>query len=210
MDEEWGATAVYVPHPAVFKAFLLDYARGFQGGIFMSKATYILRRTCISGMMVAIAILLCRFLGYPANGAWRVEISFLPIYIVALLYGPFWAGAAWGAADLIGAAVTTGVNPFITIIKALCGIVLGLFFHDKRIGIGRIVLCTTIIAVVFDFVAMTLVFHFSFGYTWDSAIAFRAASAAINLVPRIVLLWLTDKKLADFLIKHKGEQHGNI
>ncbi len=211
MDEEWGATAVYVPHPAVFKGIcLLDYARGFQGGIFMSRGAYILRRTCLSGMMVAIAILLCRFLGYPAVGAWRVEISFLPIYIVALLYGPLWAGAAWGAADLIGAAVTTGVNPFITIIKILCGLVLGLFFRGKRVGLGRIVLCTTIIAVFLDFLAMVPVFHYSFGYTWESAIAFRAISAGVNLVPRILLLWLTDKKLSLFLLKQKGDQHGNI
>jgi ECF transporter S component (folate family) len=176
----------------------------------MSKMGFILRRTCLTGMMVAIAILLCRYLGYPATGAWRIEISFLPIYVVALLYGPLWAGAAWGAADLIGAAVTTGVNPFITIIKALCGIVLGLFFHNRRVKLGRILLCTTLIAVCLDFLAMVPVFHWSFGYTWEAALAFRAASAAINLLPRILLLWLTDRKLADFLLKHKGGTHGNI
>lgn len=173
--------------------------------------SFVLRRTCLVGAMVAIAILLCRLLGYPAYGAWRVEISFLPIYVVALLYGPLWAGAAWGAADLIGAAITTGIDPFITLIKVMCGVLFGLFFRGKgRVGFLRIFLCTTLVAVLLDFLAMMVVFHYQFGYTWEAACTFRLISAGVNLPVRIVILWLADRRLAGLLIKQKGRIDGTL
>ena len=63
-----------------------------------------LMRISVCAMMIALAIILCRQLGFPQTGAYRVEISFLPIAVVAMMMGPIWAGVSYGLADLIGAA----------------------------------------------------------------------------------------------------------
>ena len=72
-------------------------------------------RLTTTAMMVALAIVFARWLGFPQNGNFRIEISFLPIAVVAMLYGPIWSAAAYGLADFFGALLYTGVNPFIMI-----------------------------------------------------------------------------------------------
>ncbi len=172
----------------------------------------ILVRTCVSGVMVALAVVFCRLLGFPQEGMWRVEISFLPIAFIAILWGPLWAGAAYGAADLIGAAMTTGINPFITIEKVLTGVVMGIFFRRRRGGKRengwlRIVLAFAVVSVALDFCMMTLIFRFAFGYTWGAALIFRGANAAVNFAIRCILMLICDKTLTPRLVR-EGEKYG--
>ena len=94
-----------------------------------SRAALIRLTTC--AMMVALAIVLCRVLGFPQGGsAFRIEISFLPIAVVGVLYGPIWAAVAYGLTDFIGALLTTGINPFILICKIVFGLLMGLCFYN--------------------------------------------------------------------------------
>ena len=166
----------------------------------MQNTKKTLLRTCICGMLIGVAVVFCRWLGFPQNGIWRVEFSFLPIAIVAMLYGPLWAGASYGIADLIGAAIFTGVNPFITLVKVLTGVVMGVFFKGrKKIGYGRILVAFAIIGVALDFLAMTFIFHFGFGHTWEVAFVARGANALVNAAIRIPTLLLCDGRLTAYL-----------
>ena len=97
-----------------------------------AKVRTAIRRIVMCAAMTAMSVVLCRFLGIsPANSAFRIEIGFLPIAVIGMLFGPVWAGAAYGASDLIGAAVTTGINPFITLCKVLFGVMLIFRFARK-------------------------------------------------------------------------------
>ena len=166
----------------------------------MQKTKKVLLRTCICGMLIALAFVFCRWLGFPTTGIWRVEMSFLPIAIIAMLYGPVWAGVSYGIADLIGAVIFTGVNPFITMVKVAYGVVMGMFFdRKKKIGYKRILFATAIICVCLDFLAMATIFHFGFGYTWGAAFAARAANAAVNLALRVPVLLLFDRRFTAIL-----------
>ncbi len=175
-------------------------------------ARTMLIRLCATAVMIALAVILCRLLGFPQSGIWRVEISFLPIAFVAFLWGPVWAGAAYGTADLIGAAIFTGVNPFITLEKLFSGVVMGIFFHRRssrrtRIGVGRTLLAFLVIAVLGDFAMMAFIFKFAFGYTWGAALAFRGVNASVNLVIRCCLMCLCDLRLTARLLR-EGEKYG--
>lgn len=87
----------------------------------MTKSRNIIIRLTTTAVMIAMSVVLCRLLGFPQTGSYRIEISFLPIAVVAMLYGPIWSGVAYGVADLIGAAIFTGINPLITLCKVLFG-----------------------------------------------------------------------------------------
>ena len=65
----------------------------------MSKSRNILVRLTTTAVMIAMSVVLCRLLGFPQTGVYRIEISFLPIAVVAMLYGPIWSGVAYGIAD---------------------------------------------------------------------------------------------------------------
>ena len=98
----------------------------------MTKTKNILLRLTTTAVMIAMSIVLCRLLGFPPTGTYRIELGFLPIAVIAMLYGPIWSGVAYGISDLIGAWIFTGINPFITLCKIAFGVVMGLFFYRRE------------------------------------------------------------------------------
>ena len=153
-----------------------------------------LLKVTTSAMMVALSIVFCRVLGFPTSGMWRVEIGFLPILIVAVLYGPVWSAVSYGLADFIGALIYTGVNPFILICKIVFGLLMGLVFYGReKIGLPRNLLFFLFAGFIVDIVMMTPIFVFMFGYTWDAALIWRLAAFSVNTPVRIILTVLTDK-----------------
>ena len=162
-----------------------------------------LLKATTSAMMIALSIILCRYFGYPTTGMWRVEIGFLPIAIVAILYGPVWSAVSYGLADLIGAVIWTGVNPFILLCKIAFGLLLGVAFHGReKIGLPRNIFFFIVIGFTIDIMMMTPIFVFNFGYTWESALIFRIAAFSVNTALRIVLTFLTDKFLLPSIYKY--------
>ncbi len=160
------------------------------------KSYEMLLKATTSAMMIALSVIFCRYLGFPTSGMWRVEIGFLPILIVAILYGPVWSALSYGLADFIGALIWTGVNPFILLCKIVFGLLLGVAFHGReKIGLFRIIFFFVFIGFTVDILMMTPIFVFNFGYTWESALIFRLAAFSANTLLRIVLTFLTGKFL---------------
>ena len=162
-----------------------------------------LLKATTSAMMIALSIIFCRYLGFPTSGMYRVEIGFLPIAIIAILYGPVWSAVSYGIADLIGALIWTGVNPFILLCKIIFGLLMGLVFHGReKIGFPRNILFFLFGGFTVDIVMMTPIFVYAFGYPWDSALIFRLAAFAVNTPARIVLMVLADKFLLPAIYKY--------
>jgi ECF transporter S component (folate family) len=162
-----------------------------------------LLKATTSAMMIALSVIFCRYLGFPTSGMWRVEIGFLPILIVALLYGPVWSAVSYGLADFIGALIWTGVNPFILLCKIVFGLLLGVAFYGReKIGLPRNIIFFIVIGFTVDIMMMTPIFVFNFGYTWESALIFRLAAFSVNTALRIVLTFLTDKFLLPSIYKY--------
>ncbi len=156
----------------------------------------------VTAVMTALSIVLCRFLGFPPSGAYRIEIGFLPISIVAMLFGPVWSGISYAMSDFIGALIFTGVNPFITLCKLLFGVLMGLFFHRKNITVIQTVLFFLFCGIVIDVALMTPIFVFMFGYELKAALTFRLIGFAVNTPVRIVLFLITQKLLKKVISSH--------
>ena len=113
------------------------------------RASQALRDLALAGVMAALSMVMCRFLGFPQTGTWRIDPGFLPIVMVAFLSGPVWAGMSYGVADLVGAAIFTGINPFITAEKIAIGVIFGIgFYRRSRLGLPRILVTQAVAAVV--------------------------------------------------------------
>ena len=171
------------------------------------QAQNALVRLTTAAMMVALSVIFTRLLGFPTQGMWRVEIGFFPIAIVAVLYGPLWSAAAYGLADLIGALIFTGVNPFILICKIVFGLLMGIFFYKKqKIGLVRNILFFLFGAFIVDIVMMTPIFVYVFGNPWDVALTMRAAAFAVNTPVRIILMALADRFMLPAIYKYIGKK----
>lgn len=175
------------------------------------RARQVLFDLTLSGVMAALSMVMCRFLGFPQTGAWRIDPGFLPIVMVAFLSGPIWAGMSYGVADLVGAAIFTGINPFITVEKILIGVIFGIgFYRRDRLGIPRILLTHLTAAVVCDWLIMTFIFTYAFGMPMRAAMATRALNAGVNFAMRSLMCILLDIKLFATVRRRGGAYFGSI
>ena len=106
------------------------------------KNREMLRRICFSAVLIAMEIVLNRFLSINTPGL-KIGFSFVPIVMAAILFGPVAAGVIYGMADLIG-AILFPIGPYFpgfTVCAVLMGMVYGLFLYKKeRIGFFRNIL----------------------------------------------------------------------
>ena len=92
-----------------------------------------LRAMVICAMLTALAVALDRFVPIVFTDSLKVTLTFVPVLVAAILYGPAGGAAVWGLADLIGALLFPhGVYfPGFTVTAALKGALFGLFLAKK-------------------------------------------------------------------------------
>ena len=151
-------------------------------------------------VLIALEIVLSRFLSI-STPIVKIGFAFLPIALVAILYGPLWAGAAGAIADFIGAILfPIGVYfPGFTLTAFLAGVVFGLFFQNSERNLPRI--CT---GVAFS----QLVLHLGLNTVWLWVITgrgylaifpTRVAQCALMIPIQILSIYVVGSKL--YLIK---------
>lgn len=142
--------------------------------------------------MVALSVILCRFLGVAPEGAlWRFELGFLPLAFIGRLFGPWYSGIGYLVADIIGSFVHGyAPNPWISLCKLATGFIMGLFFHKRRFSLSTSAAAFLIIGFFIDFLMMSPIFIFMYGNEPSVAFLTRAVNAAVNAPLRITVLYL--------------------
>ena len=99
----------------------------------MSKQKFSTRTLTTLAMLIAIEVILSRFLSF---NAWNIKIGFgfVPVVIAAVLYGPLAGGIVGALSDFIGALLfPIGTYfPGFTLSSFLMGVVFGLFLYKKQ------------------------------------------------------------------------------
>lgn len=154
------------------------------------------------GVLTALSVVL-RLLGYPQTGNTRYDLGFLPIAAAGRLFGPLWSGLAYVLADLVG-TLLTGQPPYppITLCKFLFGVIFGLFFYGKRLGLARILLCVLTISVVVDLAAMPLALSALMGKGAAAILVSRLFQVGVMFPVRVVAIWLMDRYLGRYMEKY--------
>ncbi len=133
----------------------------------------LLRWLCICGMLVALEIVLNRFLSIN-NAGWKIGFSFVSPMLAAMLFGPGSGALVWGMADFLGAMLFPigPYHPGFTLCCALMGFCYGVFLHKAPFHVqlgggnltlalslrwGKIKLYNVLIPVLFNCLAIGLV-----------------------------------------------------
>jgi len=153
------------------------------------------RKMAVIALLIAMEVVLTRFLSIQTP-VMRIGFGFLPIVIIAVLYGPWYAGIAAAMADILGALLfPIGVYfPGFTITAFLGGAVYGLFLHNNNSGIKQNLIHISAAALI-----VTLALQLALDTWWVSIItgtsytewlAVRAVRATIMLPIQIILISL--------------------
>ncbi len=102
------------------------------------RKTFTLRNTLLMAMLIAISIILSRFLGFYLDpNSLRISFEAAPIILAGVWMGPVAGLVVGGIADLLGALVSgVAFTPFLMIGPMMIGFLSGLLskyiFKDKK------------------------------------------------------------------------------
>ena len=165
-----------------------------------------LRKLVFSGILIAVYIILAKFLSFSTPYA-KVNLSFLPIALSAMLFGPWWSMATAAVADIVGTCFFEGgYFPLFTIDAVLCALLFALFLYKKEQTITRIVLCVVLQTVLVSIPLTPLwvcIMNQSF-VSYIPALATKTVASLITAVIKIVVLIPTCKYLYPRLTQITG------
>ncbi|MGL4344360.1 MAG: folate family ECF transporter S component [Cellulosilyticaceae bacterium] len=102
-------------------------------------------------LLIALNIVLVRMAPIYLGPTLRITFGFIPIVMMALLFGPTYASVGAGIADFIGAVVFPvggAYFPGFTLSAILTGFIYGKILHEKRLSLWRIVASNLLVIIL--------------------------------------------------------------
>ena len=169
-----------------------------------------LKKMVITALLVAMNIVLVRYLGLTTDLV-KINFGFLPLTVVAILYGPWWGGASFALADVVGMLIAGGGRtyfPLFTISEFLYGVFYGLILHKREKNLPNITFAVVLTTVVINLgltpVWNMLYMKFIMGQVlpYWSIVVTRATPAVIMAVIKIVTIWLLWRYAGKYMTKY--------
>lgn len=153
-----------------------------------------LNTLCRVGVLVALTIVLERFCSI-STPILRIGFAFVPIALCGIMYGPVWAGAAGGIADILGTFLSPyGIYPPITLTAILTGVSFGLFLHRKNAKFfPNTVLCTLVNTVGLSLFLQSYWLSLLQHMPYLALVSARLVQCAVLIVLYLIILPLLQK-----------------
>ena len=155
-------------------------------------------------LLIAIEIVLSRFLSI-ATPIVKISFAFLPIAIIAILYGPIYSGIAGGAADFIGAWLFP-IGPYFpgfTITAALTGVVYGIVLYKKPKTWLKIATAVVFIAIALNLCLDTYWLKILFNKAYLALLPTRIIKSCIMIPLQIITIKYVNDKLLPLVNKNE-------
>lgn len=154
------------------------------------------------GLLTAMEIVLSRFLSI---SAWNIKIglSFIPVAIAAVMYGPLKGGAVAALGDFVGAILfPIGVYfPGFTATAFVMGAVYGIFLHKKK-NMKRIATVVCINQFGFSLFVNSLWISILYETPYLPLLGMRIFQSLLLTVVQIVVIGVITRAFGIYLRKH--------
>ena len=155
----------------------------------------------VMAMMVALIFVFSRFLGINIDVV-HLGFDFLPVMVVAYLYGPLWAAVTYMVGDLVCAiGMPLGmINPGLTVIAGIIGLVYGFAFHNRDLSGRKLILVTVIaslaVAGVIKLFGTTLCLAVMYGSPYWAIFVSRIPNCIILFAAQVITIPLVYRYVA--------------
>lgn len=143
----------------------------------------------ICAMMTALEVVLSRFLSVPIGDSLKFAFNFVPVCVVAYLYGPVASMLVAALGDFLGSLLFPVGPPFygFTLTAALTGLCFGFFLH-KKYNFLRILFSVVIVQIALTLFLDALWLNLFYGTPYPAALATRAIKAGIMIAVQCITL----------------------
>lgn len=163
-----------------------------------------LKKLVIISMLIALQVVLGRFVSISLPLV-KIGFGFIPLTIVAILYGPVWSAAAAGITDILVAVLGPyGYFPPMTISALLSGAIYGLFLYRKPASTKRILLCVLCESILISVLLQTYWLTFLTGKGYMALLSTRIVQNLITIPICVVCIRLISYRVVDLVKKDHG------
>ena len=149
------------------------------------------RTLAYAGVLVALNVVLSRFVSVPVGRIFRISIGSVPVILSSLWLGSFFGGVTGFLGDLIGCAINGyAPNPFIITSAILTGVIPALFRPFLSIRNHPVKRYLRFVLVLYGMMMLTsqgltvmglsVLYHLPFRATWISRIPQTIALCLVN------------------------------
>ena len=148
----------------------------------------------IIGFMIALEIVLSKLVSINISFL-RIGFGFLPIAILAILYGPLWSGIAYAIGDVIGGFLfpTGAFFPGFTVTAFATGVIFGLVLYKKKVTIARAVIASALVCILCNLLLNTYWLTFIIGKGFKVLLASRAIKELVAIPVMALLIIAMDR-----------------
>ena len=153
-------------------------------------------------LLIAIEVILTRFCSIQTPIV-RIGFGFLPIAIIAMMYGPLSAGIAYAIGDLLGMALFPSGSffPGFTLTAFLTGVTYGLFLYNKPKTWPRIVGAVLTVCLVLNLGLDTYWLSILMGKGYLALLPTRIIKAALMIPVQTLIIGIIWKKVVIRFVK---------
>jgi len=172
-----------------------------------SKNEKIKKRTKINiklivfaGLIIACELVLERLLVIYQTPTNRYTLAFIARVISGVVLGPFMAGVTGTISDVVGAVAVYGsINPLLSVVAFLRGVVYGVFLFKKRTPL-RIIGAVLTEQLICSLLLTSLSLSVWYGMSFSGLIAVRIPQCAIMIAVQLVTIFTLNRLLFPRLI----------
>ena len=164
----------------------------------MNKNRFSTKMLATLSILVALEIIIARFVTIRPTQSIKISLDFLPIVAAAVLYGPGAAVIMSILADVLGAFLFP-VGPYFpgfTVTAALTGLLYGLLLY-KRQTMPRIVLAVALQQGILSLLLNTFWLHVLYGMPYLPTLVTRLGQCAVMTAVQLVLIPLIAKTVQE-------------
>lgn len=160
------------------------------------------RQVCTLSIFIALAVVFDLLSTLPVSQTLQISFSYVPVFVIAALYGPVSGGITYVISDAISAFLLYGsVSPLLSVTAFLSGLVFGLCFYKhytfSKGFIVRLVICVLLqlfISLVINTYFLTIMYNFIF----KVEVIKRLPFSLLKLVIQSVVIYLSPYYLKVF------------
>ena len=160
----------------------------------MKKSIFTTETMVITAFMIALSVVLSKLVSINISFL-RIGFGFLPIAILAILYGPVVAAVGYGLADLIGAWLfpTGAFFPGFTLSAVLTGLIFGFILYKKEVTIIRALIASALVCLGVNLLLNTWWLTFIIGKGFKVLLASRAVKEIVAIPVMALLIVAVDR-----------------
>ena len=153
------------------------------------------QRLIVIAFFIALEIILTRFCSINTD-ILRIGFGFLPVAMVAMLYGPLWAGAAYAIGDILGMIIfpTAGYFPGFTLTAFLTGCTYGIFLYGGPKTWKKILFAVLCVCLIINLCLDTLWLHITLGQGYLVLLPTRIFKCAVMIPIQVLLIRIVWEK----------------